>query len=74
MITSITKKYDLMTNNFSGYKMVKNNITIDVPIEPANTDYQEIQQWIAAGNIVIDNAPSGTEADGGTVIDNGGGE
>ena len=55
MITSITKKYDLMTNNFSGYKMVKNNITIDVPIEPANTDYQEIQQWIADGKTVIDN-------------------
>ena len=30
-----------------------------VPLDEANTDYQAIQQWIA---------------DGGTVIDNGGGE
>jgi len=29
-----------------------------------------IQEWIAAGGIVIDNAPSGTEAEGGVVIDN----
>jgi len=36
----------------------------------ANSDYQAIQEWIAAGGIVIDNAPSGTEADGGVVIDN----
>ena len=33
--------------------------TILIPLHEANTDYQEIQQWIA---------------DGGTVIDNGGGE
>ena len=46
-----------MTNNFSGYKMVKNNITIDVPIEPANTDYQAIQEWISDGGTVIDNPP-----------------
>jgi hypothetical protein len=32
---------------------------IAVPLDEANTDYQAIQEWIA---------------DGGTVIDNGGGE
>ena len=31
----------------------------DVPLDEANTDYQAIQEWIA---------------EGGTVIDNGGGE
>ena len=33
--------------------------TILIPLHEANTDYQAIQEWIA---------------DGGTVIDNGGGE
>ena len=44
---------------FSCYKMKKNNEDIFVPLDEANTDYQAIQTWIA---------------DGGTVIDNGGGE
>jgi len=38
---------------------VNSNFKKSVPINEANSDYQEIQEWIA---------------DGGTVIDNGGGE
>jgi len=41
------------------YEVVHNSITTFVPHDEANTDYQAIQEWIA---------------DGGTVIDNGGGE
>ena len=26
-----------------------------VPLDPANTDYQAIQEWIAEGGVVIDN-------------------
>jgi hypothetical protein len=37
------------------YRITINNIISDVPLDEANTDYQEIQQWIAAGNTVIDN-------------------
>tara|TARA_R100001440_G_scaffold7963_1_gene15422 strand:+ start:1444 stop:1623 length:180 start_codon:yes stop_codon:yes gene_type:complete len=59
MITSVKKTYDLLTRVFSGYEIVKNGKTIHVPLDEANSDYQEIQEWIA---------------DGGTVIDNGGGE
>ena len=44
---------------FENYIVVENNKTFHVPHDEANTDYQAIQQWIA---------------DGGTVIDNGGGE
>ena len=40
-------------------KAVINGKTLIVPLDEANTDYQAIQEWIA---------------DGGTVIDNGGGE
>jgi hypothetical protein len=28
-----------------------------VPLDPANSDYQAIQEWIAEGNSVIDNPP-----------------
>ena len=55
--TSVTKIY--LDNTFINYKIVENGTTSFVPLDEANTDYQEIQTWIA---------------DGGTVIDNGGGE
>jgi hypothetical protein len=55
--TSVTKTYDDTLHN--GYRIEINNITLFVPLDPANSDYQAIQEWIA---------------DGGTVIDNGGGE
>ena len=44
---------------FQNYIVVENDKTFYVPLDEANTDYQAIQEWIA---------------DGGTVIDNGGGE
>ena len=59
MMTNVKKIYDLMTNQFSGYEIIKNGKTSHVPLDEANTDYQAIQEWIA---------------DGGTVIDNGGGQ
>ena len=60
MINTVTKIYD-MDNEFSSYQVtyVNSNIEKSVPLDEANTDYQAIQEWIA---------------DGGTVIDNGGGE
>ena len=74
MINTVEKKYN-DNNEFVAYKMTLSDGKVwSVPLDEANTDYQAIQEWIAAGGIVIDNAPSGTEADGGTVIDNGGGE
>jgi hypothetical protein len=61
MINTVTKNYNSMTNEFCSYQVtyVDSNRVKSVPLDEANTDYQEIQQWIA---------------DGGTVIDNGGGE
>jgi len=56
--TSVTKHYD-KSNTFNAYIIVENTVTSFVPLDEANTDYQAIQEWIA---------------DGGTVIDNGGGE
>ena len=58
MISIVEKKYN--DNEWTSYKMTMTNGKVySVPLDEANTDYQEIQQWIA---------------DGGTVIDNGGGE
>ena len=56
---TVEKQYS-DTNEFCNYKVTLNDNTIMyVPLDEANTDYQAIQEWIA---------------DGGTVIDNGGGE
>jgi len=55
MITNVEKTYDILTEVFSGYKIVKDGKTSHVPLNEANTDYQAIQQWISEGNTVIDN-------------------
>ncbi len=57
MITRVEKKYELMTNQFNVYEIIKDGITYTVPLDEANTDYQAIQEWISAGNTVIDNPP-----------------
>ena len=54
-IISVEKKYDFK-NNHNTYKVIfEINKVCFVPVDPANTDYQEIQKWIAEGNTVIDN-------------------
>jgi hypothetical protein len=58
MINTVEKIYSSVpvvefTNT---YKVTySDNIVKFVPLDPANTDYQAIQEWIAAGNTVIDN-------------------
>jgi hypothetical protein len=62
MITTVEKIYnDLPIVEFTNtYKVTYSDSSIKfVPLDEANTDYQAIMEWIA---------------DGGTVIDNGGGE
>ena len=56
MIISVEKKYDIMTQQFSCYEIVKDGKTSHVPLDEANTDYQAIQEWSAIdGNNIIDN-------------------
>jgi uncharacterized protein YdiU (UPF0061 family) len=58
MINTVEKIYSSVpvvefTNT---YKVTySDNIVKSVPLDPANTDYQAIQEWIAEGNTVIDN-------------------
>jgi len=58
-IDTVTKNY--LNGEFVSYQVTYLNFNRikSVPLDTENTDYQEIQEWIA---------------DGGTVIDNGGGE
>jgi hypothetical protein len=57
MIDTITKIYDELTNTFDCYKVtyINSNIVKSVPLDPANSDYQAIQEWAAIeGNNIID--------------------
>jgi len=54
MINSVEKKY--VDGIFDNYKMTLSNGQVwSVPLDPANTDYQAIQEWSAIdGNNIID--------------------
>ena len=55
-IDTVTKKYGL-NNEFCSYKVtyVNSNRVRSVPLDEANTDYQEIQEWAKIeGNNIID--------------------
>jgi hypothetical protein len=58
MIDTVTKNYNF-ENEFCSYQVtyVNSNRVKSVPLDPANSDYQLIQEWIAEGNSVIDNPP-----------------
>jgi len=58
-INNITKKYNA-DRIFCSYTIEFNNSNMikSVPLDPANTDYQAIQKWIAEGGEVIDNPPT----------------
>lgn len=55
---SATYMYDMEGVNKTHIKLeLGNNKFKHIPINEANTDYQAILTWIAAGNSVIDNPP-----------------
>jgi len=56
-INTVEKLYTITTNEFVNYKVsfTNSDLISFVPLDEANTDYQEIQQWISEGNTVIDN-------------------
>ena len=61
MIKNVEKMYSLTSPIvfIKTFKVTLNNDTvIYVPLEPLNTDYQAIQEWIKEGGEVIDNPPS----------------
>ena len=55
MIDTVTKVYD--DGKLQSYKVIyiNSNILRSVPLDEANTDYQEIQEWAKIeGNNIID--------------------
>ena len=54
MINTVEKIYE--DGEWFSYKMtLLNGKEWSVPLDETNKDYQAIQEWIAAGNTVIDN-------------------
>ena len=53
-IQSVKKDKDLITNNFNNvYKVTYVDGSIwSIPLDDANTDYQNILQWVAYGNTI----------------------
>ena len=56
MINTVKKKISPITNELCSYKvtLVNSNLTWSVPLDPANTDYQAIQEWVAEGNTIAE--------------------
>ncbi len=40
--------------NNSCIRVVIDNVTKLIPLDPANTDYQAIQEWVAEGNTIAE--------------------
>ena len=56
-INTVTKTCNTHTNQHENYMvtLVDSNVIISVPLDPDNTDYQEIQEWAKIeGNNIID--------------------
>jgi hypothetical protein len=54
MIVQVKNIYGV--NEVIAYEITLSNGKVwSVPLDPANADYQAIQEWIAEGNTVIDN-------------------
>jgi len=55
-INTVKKKISPITNELSTYKvtLLNSNIVLSVPLDPANTDYQAILEWVAEGNKIAE--------------------
>jgi len=56
-IKTVQKFNDLITKKLDCYKvtLVDNDLTVlCVPLDPNNTDFQAIQEWVAEGNKIED--------------------
>ena len=51
-ITSV--KYKTSRTENDSIILVADGKTLHVPISPDNTDYQAIQEWVAAGNTIAE--------------------
>jgi hypothetical protein len=54
MINTVKKNTSPITGQLCSYRVTQTNSDIikSVPLDPANTDYQAIQEWVAEGNTI----------------------
>ena len=52
MITKVKEQKDPTIDEVVSYEMTKDDIIYSVPLAEDNTDYQEIQTWVAEGNTI----------------------
>ena len=56
-IQTVTWVKDITDSSKNQYMIVvKDGVTMSVPLDPANTDYQEVQDWVADGNTIAEPA------------------
>ena len=51
-----TVKKNVIDGEVVSYQVTQqdSNLILSVPLDPANTDYQAIQEWVAEGNTIED--------------------
>tara|TARA_R110002049_G_C8781503_1_gene530813 strand:- start:7 stop:183 length:177 start_codon:yes stop_codon:yes gene_type:complete len=56
MINTVKKNISVVTGELCSYQVtqVDTNRVLSVPLDPANTDYQAILEWVAEGNTIED--------------------
>ena len=56
MINTVKKNLNIITNEVCSYQVtqVNSNVVLSVPLDPANTHYQEILEWVEDGNTIED--------------------
>ncbi len=56
IIDTVKKVNDLIDNVLDNYTVtyLNTNRTKSVPLDPANTDYQAILEWVAEGNTIAE--------------------
>ena len=52
VINSAQYQRDIENTKNVAIKATINGVVWSVPLDPANTDYQEIQKWVAKGNTI----------------------
>ena len=58
MINTVKKNINPITNELCSYQVtiVDSNRVLSVPLDPANTDYQAIQEWAKIDGNTIEDA------------------
>jgi hypothetical protein len=56
IIETVKKNIDIRNNEVCSYTVtyVGTNVVAGVPLDPANTEYQAIQEWVEDGNTIED--------------------